>query len=89
MRRVFGKQKIQMNNKLPFLTSGIPNLELDRLSIEFERSDFEVNTDGRDVGFRVGVVGKTKQQARLSDARVSNEQDFEEVIVFRGGHSSR
>jgi hypothetical protein len=41
----------------------------------------EVDTDGRDVALCVCVVGKTKQQARLSDTRVSDEQKLEEVIV--------
>ena len=42
---------------------------------------YEVDTNGRDVGLGVCVIGKSQQQARLSDARVSNKQELEEVIV--------
>lgn len=44
-------------------------------------STYEVNTDGRNVAFRVGVIGETEQQARLSNTGVSDEEELEEVIV--------
>lgn len=42
---------------------------------------YEVNADSRDVAFRVGVVGKTEQEARLSNTGVPDEEKLEEVIV--------
>ena len=42
---------------------------------------YEVNAYCGDVGLGVGVIGKSKQQARLSDARVSDKEELEEVIV--------
>jgi hypothetical protein len=45
------------------------------------RQTHEINTDGRDVALCVCVVGETEQQARLSDTRVSDEQELEEVVV--------
>lgn len=41
----------------------------------------KVNTDGGDVALCVCVVGESKQQARLSNARVSDEEQLEEVVV--------
>jgi hypothetical protein len=45
------------------------------------KSTYEVNTDSRNVAFRVGVIGETEQQARLSNTGVSDEEQLEEVIV--------
>jgi hypothetical protein len=44
-------------------------------------STYEVNTDSRDVALSVGIVGETKQQARLSNTGVSDEEELEEVVV--------
>lgn len=57
------------------------------------RSTYEVNTDGRNVAFRVGVIGETEQQTRLSNTGVSDEEELEEVIVSisvrKGGSATR
>ena len=42
---------------------------------------YEIDSDGRNVGLGVCVIGESQQQAGLSDAGVSNEQELEEVIV--------
>jgi hypothetical protein len=42
---------------------------------------YEVNTDGGDVALGVGVVCESEQQAGLADARVSDQEELEEVIV--------
>lgn len=63
------------------LAGGVPNLELDGLAIELDGADLEVDADGGDVRFRVGVVGETEEKARLADAGVSDEQELEEVIA--------
>lgn len=42
---------------------------------------YKVNTDSRDVAFRVGVIGKTKQKARLSNTGVPDEEKLEEIVV--------
>lgn len=47
-----------------------------------ERPDtYEVNSDGGDVALRVGIIGKTEEQARLSNTGVSDEEQLEEIIV--------
>ena len=45
---------------------------------------YEIDTDSRNVGFGVGVIGETKQQARLSYTRVTDEEELEEVVVSAG-----
>jgi hypothetical protein len=41
----------------------------------------EVNSDGGNVAFGVCVVCEPQQQARLSDTRVTDKEEFEEVVV--------
>lgn len=45
------------------LASGIPNLELDALSIELNGPDLEVNTDGGDEGGGEGVLAEAQETA--------------------------
>lgn len=45
------------------------------------RDTYEVNTDSGDIAFCVGIVGKSKQQARLSNTGVSDKEELEEVVV--------
>lgn len=42
---------------------------------------YEINTNGRDVGLGVGVVGKPQQQAGLSNTRITDKQKLEEIII--------
>jgi hypothetical protein len=48
----------------------------------------KVNADRGDVALCVCVIGKSKQQARLSDTRITDEEELEEVIVSVGGVGS-
>lgn len=41
----------------------------------------EVDTDCRDVALCVCVVGETEEQAGLSNTRVTDEEELEEVVV--------
>ena len=38
---------------------------------------YEVDADGGDIAFCVGVIGESKQQTRLSDAGISNKEKLE------------
>eukprot|EP00531_Pseudo-nitzschia_arenysensis_P013583 CAMPEP_0116145440 /NCGR_PEP_ID=MMETSP0329-20121206/16591_1 /TAXON_ID=697910 /ORGANISM="Pseudo-nitzschia arenysensis, Strain B593" /LENGTH=178 /DNA_ID=CAMNT_0003641039 /DNA_START=390 /DNA_END=925 /DNA_ORIENTATION=- len=69
------------NGAESFLSSGIPDLELDCLSVQFNRSDFEINTNGGNVGFGVSVVRESKEQTRFTDTGVSNEKELEQIIA--------
>jgi len=44
---------------------------------------YKVYANGRNVRLGVRIVGKSKQQTRLSNTRVTNEQQLEEVIAER------
>lgn len=48
----------------------------------------EVDTDCRDVRFRVGVVGEPQEKAGLSDTGVTDEEELEEVVVSADGQQS-
>ena len=63
------------------LTYSVPDLELDGLSIQLDCSDFEINTNGGDVGFGVSVVCESEEQTRFTDTGVSNKEQFEQIIA--------
>lgn len=42
---------------------------------------YEVYTDCGNIGFRVGVIRETKEQARLSNTGISDEEKLEKVVV--------
>ena len=42
---------------------------------------YEVDTDGRDVAFGVGIVRETEEQARLSDTGISDEEKLEQIVI--------
>ena len=46
-----------------FLAGGVPNLELHTLSIELDRPNLEINANGRDEGWREGVLAESKETA--------------------------
>ena len=37
------------------------------------------------MGFRIRVISKTQQQARLADARVTNQHQLEDIVIFFNG----
>jgi hypothetical protein len=48
----------------------------------------KINADGRNVAFRIGVIGESQEEAGLSDTRVTNKQEFEEIVVSAGNGPS-
>jgi len=48
---------------------------------------YKVDTDGRYVGLSVGVVGESQEKTRLSDTRVADEEELEEVLESAGWFS--
>mmetsp|Transcript_21254 Transcript_21254/g.46125 ORF Transcript_21254/g.46125 Transcript_21254/m.46125 type:complete len:116 (+) Transcript_21254:571-918(+) len=65
-----------------FLSSGIPDLKLDCLTVQLNCTDFKINTNGRDVRLRVSIISKPKEKTRFTNTRVSDKKKFEEIIVF-------
>jgi hypothetical protein len=65
------------------LTCSVPDLQFDSLPIEFDCSDFEVDSDGGDKGRCEGVVTETKEETTFANAlliiitRVSNQEEFD------------
>jgi len=57
------------------------DLKLHRLPIKLDSPDLEVHANRRDVALCVRIVGEPQQQAGLSDARVTDEEELEEVVV--------
>ena len=51
------------------------------LALSARQVTYKVYADGGNVALGVGVVGETEEQARLSDARVANKEQLEQVIV--------
>jgi hypothetical protein len=51
------------------------------LRTKFPGKTYEVNTDCGNVTFGVGIIGETKQQTRLSNTGVTDEEKLEKVIV--------
>src|SRR5690242_9536395 len=49
---------------------------------------YKVDADGGDVALCVCVVGEPEQQARLSNTRVTDEEELEQVVVSGGRDSS-
>lgn len=64
-----------------FLLSGISQATFQLLRVKCNGSTYEVDANSGDVGFGVGVVGESQQQARLSDSRVTDQEELEEVII--------
>lgn len=46
-----------------------------------KRQTYKVNTNGGNVGFSVRIICKSKQQTRLSNTGVSDEEEFEKIIA--------
>jgi len=51
-------------------------LQLHGLALEVDGADLEVDANGGDVALRVGVVGETEEKTRLSNTRVTDEEEL-------------
>lgn len=59
------------------LAGGVPDLQLDTLSIELNGPDLEVDADGGDEGRGKGVFAEAQQTARLADAGVAYQEQLD------------
>ena len=57
------------------------DLKLDCFAVELYCPYLEVDADRRDVAFRICVICESQQQAGLSHAGVSDQEQLEEVVV--------
>ena len=61
------------NGAIPFLTRSVPNLCLDGLGVDLDRSRGELDAD-RGLGVEVELItGESTEQVRLSDTRVADK----------------
>ncbi|RMZ97236.1 hypothetical protein BpHYR1_038514 [Brachionus plicatilis] len=67
------------------LAGRVPNLQLDLLAVQLDGADLEVYAYGADERGVVLVFGEAEEHAGLADARVADQQQFEQVVV-RFGH---
>jgi hypothetical protein len=58
------------------LASGIPNLQLDALAIQLDRSYLEVDTDGGYEGGSEGIFAETQQTTRFTDSGIAYEEEL-------------
>ena len=65
------------------ITYRIPNLELDNFVVNLETIRAELDANGDLVFFLELVVHHSLHQATLSNACVTNDDQFEEVILSR------
>ena len=63
------------------LASSIPDLQLHCFVPDFHCAEAKVHSDSADVRLCEGVIRKPEQQARLADARVSNQHELEQVVI--------
>ncbi len=61
----------------PLLPGRVPDLQLDALAIQLDRSDLEVDPDGGDEGRCEGILAESEQAAGFAHARVANEQELD------------
>ena len=66
-----------------FLASSIPDLQLDGFAVQLNGPNLEIDTDGADVAFGVGVVREPQQKARFTDSGVTDQKQLEQIITER------
>lgn len=50
------------NSLETILTSGIPNLQFDRLAVDLDRADLEIDTNSRHEAIMEYIVGESEQE---------------------------
>ena len=69
-------------NRIPLLTSSVPNLSLNDFIINADAAGGEFNADG---GFGLEtelIASKSRQQIGFSDAGIADQNHLEQVIVI-------
>lgn len=75
------------DSAIPLLPSSVPDLRLDRLSVDLDAASSEFDTDGR-FGVQVELIAsEPRKKVGLSDTRVANQNHFESAVssVLRPG----
>jgi len=64
------------------LTSSVPNLEFNILTVNRECSKSEIDSNGCEIRFTKLIVCKSEQKGTLANTRISNDNQFEEIVIF-------
>ena len=67
---------------LPFLSCGVPDLELDAFVVDLQLADSKVHSNGGQEAFVEHVVCKSAQDVRFACTTVADDQDLEDVVVL-------
>lgn len=67
------------------MARGVPYLQLDAFAVKLDCSNLEVNADGCDEGGSEGVFTEAQQAARLSNAGVADEEQFDLKVRSASG----
>ena len=64
------------------LAGGVPDLQLDGLSVDLDSTDLEVNANSGHEVVCEHVVSETEQQGGLADTGVADQEHLEEVVAM-------
>ena len=67
---------------IPFLSGCVPNLQLDFATAMVDGAEAKVDSDRRRVVLDEVIVGEPDEKAGLSDARVAEQDELEQVVVL-------
>lgn len=65
-----------------FLPGGIPDLQLDRLSVHFDGPDLKVDSNGGHEVICEHVVSESQEEGGLADTGVSDQQHLEQIVAI-------
>ena len=65
------------------MASSVPDLQLDGFAVQLNGPNLEIDTDGADVAFGIGVVREPQQKARFTDSGVTDQKQLEQIITER------
>ena len=70
------------DGSVSLLASSVPDLRLNHLAVDRDTTGGKLDTDGG-LGFEVELIaGESREEVALSDTRVSDQHNLEEVVVF-------
>jgi len=75
------------NRPKTLLTRRVPYLQFDCFAVQLNCSNFKIDANCRNIRFRIGVVGKSQQQTRLSDTGIADKQELDQKVVVCACHS--
>ena len=70
---------------ISLLSSGIPNLKLDLLTVMPERAESEVDADGGDIVLVELIICESYEKARLADAGITEKNHLEKMVIILSG----